>query len=301
MQRVYSKDEKGKQRVKTIEPGYKLKTGETARIHYGVDQTTRREGELHSKPMDFAAGVYGVVLKAGDGDWGTITVQLQNGSIVQYLHTSMSYVKVKDLVTPTTLLAMSGRKGADEIHIHIQAKDKDGKPIYPDDAYRAGQTKLATPVPFVNLKFVDFDPETSAVGKPTIVDGVVRAPAVGWDENAKKGFGSDLVGKWNYGGTDHFTFELKADRSVWIDRHGGEWSVGTVEFKEDRLEIVCKVPDYGTPTPLPGEPEAKYSLRRVKGKLEGSVWYAETVKHNAYQGRFSQWSEPRSITLERSK
>ena len=82
--------------------------------------------------MDFKAGVYGLVVRAGGGDWGTISVQIRDGSVIQYLHTTASHVKVGDLVTPDTVLGVTGRTGARDIHLHIQAKTKFNDFILPD-------------------------------------------------------------------------------------------------------------------------------------------------------------------------
>jgi hypothetical protein len=186
--RVYQNDGK----VVTLTADYKLKPGEKVRRHLGADFSTRYEGEKQSKPMEFAAGVYGTVLKAGDGKWGTITVRLEDGRIVQYLHTSSAFVKVGDTVTPDTIIGVSGSTGATAVHIHIQAKNKDGKPIHPDEAFRRGQRKPLTPIPYIRLTFVDFDPKTSSVGEPKIDGDIVR---FGYDENAEKTLGDVLVSK----------------------------------------------------------------------------------------------------------
>lgn len=126
----------------TIARDYMLKANETARVHEGVDLSSRPEKGKPPRPLDFKAGVYGVVVKAGDGPWGTITVQIWDGSLIQYLHTSTSHVKKDDIVAPDTKLGVTGRKGAAVIHLHIQAKDKYGNAISPDLAFRAGQRKL---------------------------------------------------------------------------------------------------------------------------------------------------------------
>ena len=76
-----------------------------------MDLSSRPEPGQPPRPLDFQAGVYGVVVKAGDGPWGTITVQIQDSSLVQYLHTSASRVKVGDLVVPDTKLGVTGRTG----------------------------------------------------------------------------------------------------------------------------------------------------------------------------------------------
>lgn len=158
----------------TITADYTRKDNETARVHYGVDLSSRPEGGP-AKPLDFKAGVNGIVVKAGDGPWGTITVQIQDGSLIQYLHTSAAHVKVGDVVGPDTKLGVTGRTGAAVIHLHIQAKDKNGHFISPDLAFRAGQRKLETkakpdkPDP----DELDFDPDAYFPVKPKTVGRMV--------------------------------------------------------------------------------------------------------------------------------
>jgi murein DD-endopeptidase MepM/ murein hydrolase activator NlpD len=95
----------------TITEDYELGENEKAQVHKGVDITSRPAPNEPARPMDFKAGVYGVVVRAGSGDWGTIAVQLRDGSVLQYLHTTASLVKVGDVVAPETLLGVTGRTG----------------------------------------------------------------------------------------------------------------------------------------------------------------------------------------------
>jgi murein DD-endopeptidase MepM/ murein hydrolase activator NlpD len=169
----------------TITSDYTLKDNETARVHEGVDLSSRPEKGRPPRPLDFKAGVYGVVVKAGDGPWGTITVQVRDGSLVQYLHTSAAHVKVGDLVAPDTKLGITGRTGAGVIHLHILAKDKYGNAISPDLAFRAGQRKLESKdkpeKPDPNQ--LDFDPDDYSPVKPKITGRSVASkvePASKW-------------------------------------------------------------------------------------------------------------------------
>ena len=88
----------------TITEDYELGENEKAQVHKGVDITSRPAPNEPARLMDLKAGVYGVVVRAGGGDWGTISVQLRDGSVIQYLHTTASHVKVGDVVAPDTLL-----------------------------------------------------------------------------------------------------------------------------------------------------------------------------------------------------
>jgi hypothetical protein len=60
----------------TITEDYELGDNEKAQVHKGVDITSRPAPNQPARPMDFKAGVYGLVVRAGGGDWGTISVQL---------------------------------------------------------------------------------------------------------------------------------------------------------------------------------------------------------------------------------
>jgi murein DD-endopeptidase MepM/ murein hydrolase activator NlpD len=154
----------------TLKGDYTLKDHETVRVHEGVDLSSRPGKDQPTTPLDFKAGVYGVVVKAGDGPWGTITVQIRDGSLIQYLHTSASHVEVGDIVAPDTRLGVTGRTGAGVIHLHIQAKDRNGNAISPDLAFRAGQRKLQSKEKLEkpDPDQLDFDPDAYSPVKPKI-------------------------------------------------------------------------------------------------------------------------------------
>ncbi len=122
---------------------YQLKPNEKLRPHYGVDVTTRREGKQSSEPMDYKAGVHGTVTQVGDDPTNPITVKLPDGTTITYRHSSKTYVKPGDKVTPDTVIGMSGDKGARKgaYHVHIEARDKNGKYMHPDQAFQAGERK----------------------------------------------------------------------------------------------------------------------------------------------------------------
>jgi len=160
----------------TITKDYVLKEDEDSRTHQGVDFSSRPETGEKPTPLDFKAGIHGVVVKAGDGPWGTITVQIYDGTLVQYLHTLASHVKVGDVVAPNTILGVTGRTGAGVIHLHIQAKDKHGNAISPELAFRLGQKKLqSTEKPDKDL--LEFDPDLYSPVKAKTVGRMVSATA----------------------------------------------------------------------------------------------------------------------------
>ncbi len=150
--RVFKADEDG-HRLKeqpahypfTQQPGYVPKAGEVTVKHQGVDISTRPTGSTSSKPMDFKAGINGEVVRAGKGTYNTITVKLQDGTQIQFLHSSKVYVKIGDKVTPDTVIGKSGNTGANSVHIHVQARDKDGKILAnPDAVFRTGTSGTKT-------------------------------------------------------------------------------------------------------------------------------------------------------------
>lgn len=179
--RIYKIDEAGKILAKqpagypfTITQDYVLKDDEDFRTHQGVDFASRPSPNEKPPPLDFKAGVHGVVVKAGDGPWGTITVQIHDGTLIQYLHTMGSHVKVGDVIAPDTKLGTTGRIGAGVIHLHIQAKDKNGNAISPDLAFKLGQKKLLSKEK-PDKDLLDFDPDNYSPVKAKVVERTVSA------------------------------------------------------------------------------------------------------------------------------
>jgi murein DD-endopeptidase MepM/ murein hydrolase activator NlpD len=127
----------------TVRDDYVAKPGELVRRHEGVDFSSRPGRHRDAAPLDFKAGVYGEVIKAGDGPWGTIAVRTADGSVMQYLHTSKCYLQVGDRVTADTKLGVTGKTGANAIHLHIQARDRDGKYASPDATFMTSRNRRA--------------------------------------------------------------------------------------------------------------------------------------------------------------
>jgi murein DD-endopeptidase MepM/ murein hydrolase activator NlpD len=106
----------------------------TDSFHYGIDFSSR-DAEDRIVPLDFTAGVSGTVTVHENSRWNTISVRLANGNVVQYLHASRVYVNSGDKVAPNTRLGRTGDVGSPgSLHLHIQARDRDGKYIDPDRA-----------------------------------------------------------------------------------------------------------------------------------------------------------------------
>ena len=189
----------------TISRDYTLKENEKAQVHEGVDLQSRPSPKEDPKPLEFKAGVYGVVVRAGDGKYGMIAVQVADSSVLEFLHTSLSYVKVGDIVEPATALGLTGKKGAGGVHLHVQAKSKYRKPLSPDLVFRVGQRKLQTPVKPED-KWQDYDPEESNVFQPKVIDGkkvpLKQLPEIKWVVEVIGGGGKvqAVLGEfWTYG------------------------------------------------------------------------------------------------------
>jgi murein DD-endopeptidase MepM/ murein hydrolase activator NlpD len=188
----------------TITQDYTLCPNEKARVHEGVDIQSRPSPTEKPTPLEFMAGVHGVVVRAGDGNVGLIAVQVWDGSVLEFLHTSLSRVRVGDIVGLETVLGLTGKKGASNIHLHIQAKSKDRKPISPDLIFRVGQRKLQTPAKPED-KWGDYDAEESNVFEPKVIDRkkvpVRQLPETKWVVEVIGGGGvvQDTLGEfWTY-------------------------------------------------------------------------------------------------------
>ena len=158
----------------SITSDYVLKDDEKARPHQGIDFSSKLAANPNPTPLDFKAGIYGTVVKAGDGPWGTITVQIHDGSLIQYLHTTAAHVKVGDIVAPDTVLGVTGRTGAGIIHLHIQAKDKNGNAISPDLAFQIGQNKLLSKEKPAK-ELIEFDPDAYSPVQPKVIGRQISA------------------------------------------------------------------------------------------------------------------------------
>ena len=115
--------------VRTSEPGRR-----NGSFHYGIDFSSRSSRGRPAK-VQFTAGVYGVAKIHKASKWNTVSVVLRNGNVIQFLHASRIFVKSGDRVTPTTILGRTGDTGSlGSIHLHVQARDRNGRFIDPDRA-----------------------------------------------------------------------------------------------------------------------------------------------------------------------
>jgi murein DD-endopeptidase MepM/ murein hydrolase activator NlpD len=149
--------------VRALTSDYTLNANEEARFHNGVDIQSRRTPTSNPEPLPFRAGVYGEVIEARPG---AIAVRLANGNVMEYYHCSRADVKVKDKVEPGTVLGMTGSVGTKRIHLHVQARDVDGRLVNPDMIFPGGQTRSAfrSEKQLTNLRTL----------RPVIDNGIVR-------------------------------------------------------------------------------------------------------------------------------
>jgi murein DD-endopeptidase MepM/ murein hydrolase activator NlpD len=129
---LYKTDRRGKPLARQPEgfprpapTGYKRVRGEVAQPAPGI--VFARSGAGAATPVEFKAGVSGKVVAAPAG--GPITVEMPDGTQVQYLDYSEALVKVGDAVTPDTVL---GKTGNGSLSLSINARDKAGKLLDPE-------------------------------------------------------------------------------------------------------------------------------------------------------------------------
>jgi murein DD-endopeptidase MepM/ murein hydrolase activator NlpD len=103
-------------------------TDKFIRRHKGLDYSSRDDNGRVT-PLPFKSGVTGIVDVVEGSPWNTINVKLPNGNIIQYLHASRIDVRDGDTVTSSTVLGLTGRTGADQIHLHVQARNARGNII----------------------------------------------------------------------------------------------------------------------------------------------------------------------------
>ncbi len=201
----------------TIKEDYSLRENETARVHEGVDISFSRRRSRCGK----ALGLQGRRLRRGRPRWrrrlGAIGVQLRDGSVLQYLHTTASHVKVGEAVSPNTVLGVTGRRGTSAIHLHVEAKDKHGSPVSPDMAFRIGQRKSALPTKIEDGAGADFDPDLYSGVEPSIQGGKVRSkfePKAKWVVEVIGGGGEvqlTLGEFWTYRDASHCSLRWSED------------------------------------------------------------------------------------------
>ena len=231
-------------------PEHKLQDGEVPAFHNALDISSRDEDGKRA-PQPFKAGVYGTVVAARPG---FIAVQLADGNIIQYLHTSKAFVKPGQNVEPGNWLGVTGDVGTKpgNIHLHIQAVNSDGKVINVDRAFLEGRNeKRDRTIKWVTPKWVDVGPLLLDGVKPKVSpDGVVKADSENrkwyYDENAPKSLAgpgaSPLTGKWErkfrqkgQGGEWHDVFIVKPDgtavRTNTFNSDAGETKSWKVEYK----------------------------------------------------------------------
>ncbi|SFI47530.1 M23 family metallopeptidase [Bradyrhizobium sp. Gha] len=110
--------------------------------HRGIDfnYVGGQQAPLNKSHPELRSPVNGVVERAGDDQWGTISIRDNNGLRHQILHTNSRNVKVGDVVAAgqvvgtmgnTGLFDKNGRPG--QQHVHYQIKDPAGNVLDPGE------------------------------------------------------------------------------------------------------------------------------------------------------------------------
>ena len=208
-----------------------------------------------------------------------------------------------------------GKTGVADIHLHIQARDAKGKPIHPDNAFLIGSRKPQTPINWPEVKWADFEVETSSVSEPKVVDGVVRINSSNaapkgkttfyYDDNAKKSSESGPLG-YNPNAKRLLGGGKVRDQAPSKPLVGTTWldaqKVKTMKFYDGGKFDSTTHPTLSGTGPewelVHGPTTGRNRLAEFRGTLQGdSLSYRYQVSHPA-KGR-SPWSEPRTFQRQR--
>ena len=191
---------------------FEMADDEVPRIHEGFDFSSRgKDGK--PIPTEFRAGVYGKI--AEPPRKGIIVVEVDDGgNRVEYLHNSaVANGIVKGLkVNPLTVLGTTGNYSPSlnmqgqpfplngmAIHLHVQARNKSGQALYPDEviryahiasALRGKKAGFFVPMKWMDLKKLkpidwnEVQQDFVDRGRPGI--GGVSTPRLVFDENVPK-------------------------------------------------------------------------------------------------------------------
>ena len=139
--RVFYTGADGKEHARTVPDGYipdPAKGEKFTRKHLGDDFSSHSDppkfnvkGKIIAQPEPFTAGVSGTVHIIPGSKYNTINVVLPDGSTIQYLHASHINVVEGQQISPDTELGITGNTGVTDIHLHVQAKDSQGRTIDP--------------------------------------------------------------------------------------------------------------------------------------------------------------------------
>lgn len=108
--------------------------------HRGIDfnYVGRQSARLNTSHPELRSPVNGVVERAGDDQWGTISIRDNNGLRHQILHTNSRKVKVGDVVAAGQVIGTMGNTGLSDKkgnpghhHVHYQIKDLAGNVLDP--------------------------------------------------------------------------------------------------------------------------------------------------------------------------
>jgi murein DD-endopeptidase MepM/ murein hydrolase activator NlpD len=100
--------------------------------HRGVDfNYFGRQSGINLTHPALRSPVTGIVTKAGQDKYGTVTIRDANGFSHTILHTDSQHVTVGDPVASGQLIGTMGNTGAVQQHVHYQLKDPAGNLINP--------------------------------------------------------------------------------------------------------------------------------------------------------------------------
>ncbi|WP_082641444.1 M23 family metallopeptidase [Bradyrhizobium yuanmingense] len=108
--------------------------------HRGIDfnYVGGQSARLNTSHPELRSPVNGVVERAGDDQWGTISIRDNNGLRHQILHTNSRKVKVGDVVAAGQVIGTMGNTGLSDKkgnpghhHVHYQIKDLAGNVLDP--------------------------------------------------------------------------------------------------------------------------------------------------------------------------
>lgn len=121
------------EKIRTWKDGELIDLDKVTRIefHPGIDFSSRKPGDRDPSPLPFRAGFNGTIVLYPRSTTNTIGLVLDNGNTVQFLHSSQILVKAGQRVSADDTLGVTGRIGADAIHLHVQARDKYGNIMDP--------------------------------------------------------------------------------------------------------------------------------------------------------------------------
>ena len=120
--------------------------------------------------------VTGIVTRAGEGKYGTVSIRDANGLSHEILHTHSQHVAVGDPVIAGQIIGTMGNTGASDQHLHYQLKDSAGNILNPFDYW--DQQGRVDPNPAPSAHLGDYQRYLATPGA-AMGDTVANAPPAG--------------------------------------------------------------------------------------------------------------------------